>query len=493
MSKRYRLVVITALLCNLLTTVSASESQPKPNVLFIMADDLRAEVRSYGSVALTPNLDRLARMSLQFDRAYCQQAVCNPSRSSLLTGRRPNTLRIWNNSTHFREQNPDVITLPEWFKQQGYHTRCVGKIFHNWHTVVQGDPQSWSESEFLHYANHGDDVAQVTGPLPPNLATTTSGFGYAKTGICECRDVPDEAYYDGRVAAEAVRVMEQIRDRSFFLAVGFWRPHAQFNAPKRYWDLYDRDSLPQLNDQRPLGAPDWAFHESTEILGPVVNQTKPTPQQSAEMRHGYFANISYMDAQLGKVLDAAERFGLLDRTVVVFVSDHGYHVGEHSLWGKTSNFEYDARVPMLIRPAGKFANAGLRTSALVELLDLFPTLTELAGLPRPDGLEGISLSPVLQNPASSVKPAAYTQHPRPAYYDRTPSKTPQAMGVSVRTDSVRYTEWRDWLTGNILDRELYAEADEPRETRNVLDQPTLSAAQQRAKELLHERFPLAKP
>lgn len=461
----------------------------QPNVLFIMADDLRVELASYGSPAITPNLSRLAQRSVQFERAYCQQAVCNPSRSSMLTGRRPDTLRVWNNSTHFREPNPDVTTLPLWFKEHGYTTRCVGKIFHNWHTQVQGDRRSWSAPEFLHYANHGADAAQVEGTLPPNLARTTSGFGYPQAGICECRDVPDEAYYDGRVAAEAVRVLNEVRDRPFFLAVGFWKPHAHFNAPKKYWDLYDRDQLPPLDPRRPLGAPALAFHESTEVLGPAAGQKQPNAEQIAEMRHGYFANISYFDAQLGKVLDALEKSGVADRTIVTFISDHGYHLGEHALWGKTSNFELDARVPLLIHAPG-VSRAGARTEQLAELIDLFPTLVELCQLPRPEGLEGVSQVPVLRDPAATVKSAAFTQHPRPAYYDRTPAKVPQAMGVSVRTAQARYTEWRDWRTGKVLARELYTADDQPAETRNRVDEPSVAELQRSAQQLLEQQFPL---
>jgi iduronate 2-sulfatase len=474
-----------------IAAVQAAEAIEKqsPNVLFIMADDLRAELGSYDSPAMTPNLDRLAGMSVQFDRAYCQQAVCNPSRSSLLTGRRPDTLKVWNNSTHFREPNPDVMTLPLWFKEHGYTTRCAGKIFHNWHTKVHGDPRSWSAPEFLHYANHGDDVAQVAGALPENHALTTTGFGYAKTGICECRDVPDEAYYDGRVAAEAVRVLSEVKDRPFFLAVGFWRPHAQFNAPKRYWDLYNRANLPKLDSRRPQAAPDVAFHESTEVLGPIASQQKPTPEQSAEMRHGYFANISYMDAQLGKVLDALDNSGVADRTIVTFISDHGYHIGEHTLWGKTSNFELDARVPMMIHAPGVSVD-GTRTSSMAELVDMFPTLTALCDLPSPRGLEGSSLVPVLQDPSKSIKTAAFTQHPRPAYFDRTPSKQPEAMGVSIRTSRARYTEWRDWKTGKSVARELYLDSDEPAETQSVIDEPRVAEIQREAEELLGAQFPI---
>ena len=460
----------------------------KPNVLFIMADDFRPELGCYGSAALTPNLDRLAKRSLQFDNAYAQQAVCNPSRSSMLTGLRPDSLRLWNNGTHFRERNPDVKTLPLWFREHGYTTRCVGKIFHNWHTKEKGDARSWSAPEFLHYANHGEDDAQVTGALPPNLAKTTGGFGYAKNGICECRDVPDEAYYDGRVAAEAVRVLGEVKGGPFFLAVGFWKPHAPFNAPKRYWDLYDRAKLPPLDPRRPEGTPEIAFHQSTEILGPVAKQQKPAPDQVTEMRHGYFANISYMDAQIGKVLDALDASGVADRTNIVFVADHGYHVGEHSLWGKTSNFEYDAHVPLLISTPG-IKTAGRRTGALVELVDLFPTLAELCALPRPGHLEGASLTAVLADPAATVKAGAFTQHPRPAYFDREPPGVPAAMGCSVRTARVRYTEWRDWKTAAVIATELYDSNADPAELRNAAGSAALEAAQREAAALLARQFP----
>ncbi|MBL9211132.1 MAG: sulfatase [Opitutaceae bacterium] len=466
----------------------AAGSASRPNVLFLMADDYRAELATYGSAALTPNLTRLARRAVQFDRAYCQQAVCNPSRSSMLTGRRPDTLRLWNNGTHFRELNPDVTTLPLHFKQQGYVTRNVGKIFHNWHTQEKGDARSWSAPEFLHYATHGEDGPQVSGPLPKNHASG-GGRNYTSVPLTECRDVPDEAYYDGRVAAEAVRVLGEVKDRPFFLAVGFWKPHAPFNAPKKYWDLYDRAKLPPLDPRRPAGAPEIAFHDSREVLGlPGPQRITPTPELIAEMRHGYYANISYMDAQLGKVLDALDRSGVAERTIIVFAGDHGYHTGEHSLWGKTSTFEYDARVPLLLAVPGS-AHAGKRTRSLAELIDLFPTLVELCGLPRPDGLDGTSLVPVLRNPAAALKPAAFTQHPRPAYFDREPDRRPKAMGCSVRTALVRYTEWRDWTTGETLARELYEEADQPAETRNVVDEPRLAAAQREAERLLRERFP----
>jgi iduronate 2-sulfatase len=464
----------------LLAAAPLCAAEPKLNVLFLMADDLRPELMSYGSAAITPHLDRLAARSLQFDRAYCQQAVCNPSRSSMLTGLRPDTLGLWNNGTHFRELKPDVVTLPQWFKHHGYETRGVGKIFHNWHTAEKGDRRSWSADEFLHYANHGQDKPEVDGPLPPDHATAPK---------CECRDVPDEAYFDGRVAAEAVRTLGQIKDKPFFLAVGMWKPHAPFNAPKRYWDMYDRGRLPPLDRRRPEGAPEIAFHDGRELRGMPPNQMTFTDDQAAEIRHGYFANTTYMDAQLGKVLDALEEHGLAERTIVIFAGDHGYHLGEHDLWAKTSNFELDARVPLMIHVPGNVHGGG-RTDALAELLDLFPTLIELCGLPKPGGLDGTNLAPVLHDPAAAIKPAAFTQHPRPAYYDREPSKTPQAMGYSVRTPQVRYTEWRDFTTGKTIARELYDATRDPDEMKNAIDAPHLAGAQRDAAKLLVEQFPL---
>lgn len=458
-----------------------------PNVLFIMADDLRPELRSFGSVAKTPNLDKLAARSVQFDRMYAQQAVCNPSRSSMLTGRRPDTLRVWSNSHHFREGNPDVTTMPLWFKEHGYTTRGIGKIFHNWHTTQKGDARSWSAPEFLHYANHGDDKPLVNGDLPPSSAFEVQ-LKYGATTMCEARDVPDEAYYDGRVANEAVRVLGEIKSGPFFLAVGFWKPHAPFNAPRKYWDLYQRTEFETFNSSRPEGAPEVAFHRSTEILGNVMRPEELSKAQAAEMRHGYFANISYLDAQIGRVLEALERAGVADRTVIVFVSDHGYHLGEHSLWGKTSNFELDARVPCFISVPGS-TQAGRKTSSLSELVDLFPTLTALCKLPQPAGLEGTSLEPVLQNASGHLKPGAFTQHPRPAYFDREPDKAPKAMGVSVRTAAGRYTEWRDWKSGDTVAKELYLDNDEPAETKNQVDSPSLANIQAEAERLLRAQFP----
>jgi iduronate 2-sulfatase len=435
-------------------TASRRQRESKPSVLFIGVDDLRMELACFGDTrVLTPNLDRLTQRGLRFSRAYCQQALCNPSRASLMTGLRPDTLGISDLHTHFRETHPDVVTLPQVFKQHGYHTQNIGKIFHNWRQdAFKGDAPSWSVPAILHYASHYEDKPVVAGELPPDLSTLE------KT---ECRDVPDEAYYDGRVAAAAVEALHRIKGKPFFLAVGFWKPHLPFNAPKRYWDLYDHDQIDlPPNPDPPVDVPPLALQnyriDSKETL---------TDDDVRELRHGHYAAISYLDAQIGKVLDELDRLRLRENTIVVFWSDHGLHVGEHGLWGKTTNFELDARAPLIIADPRHPSTAGRETRSLVELLDLYPTLMDLCRLPAPHRLEGVSLKPLLEDPSTTVKTAAFTQHPRPPY--RVKGEPPETMGYSMRTDRYRYTEWRKVPGGDVLARELYDHDKDPRETVNL--------------------------
>ncbi len=462
-------------------------SDNRLNVLFIAADDLRNDLGCYGnSIVKTPNLDKLATRSLVFNKAYCQQAVCNPSRASIMTGRRLDTLQIWNLSTHFRSRLPDVETLPQHFKKHGYFTQNVGKIYHNWIHEIQGDPDSWSVPAELHFANHGSDKANVEGEVPSSSTDSPK---------CECRDVEDEAYFDGRVAKRAIEVLQERSTKSepFFLAVGFWKPHSPFNAPKKYWDLYHRNEISMpAHPEWPIDAPKIAWHDSREILGSGKNEARISDEWIREIRHGYFANISYLDAQIGKVLDELERPKLDDKTVIVFWSDHGYHLGEQSLFAKTSNFELDARVPLIISTP-KMKSAGKITNALAELLDLYPTISDVCRLPRPLGTEGVSLDSILQNPQSNVRDFALTQHPRPAYYDREPDNQPTHMGYSVRSATHRYTEWRDWKTGKTTARELYDHQADPDETRNLASKSDQTSELESHAKLLEMTKPLIKP
>jgi iduronate 2-sulfatase len=447
---KHVLLFLCCLAVVLLNTSQAAAE--RPNVLFVAVDDLRVELGCYGSAHVkSPNIDKLASQGTLFERAYCQQTVCNPSRASMLTGMRPDTLRVWDLPTHFRLNNPDVVTLPQFFKRSGYHAQCVGKIFHNWRQDEwKGDPASWSVPSVLHYNSHSNDKPLVDGAVPPNLASGEGGV--------ECRDVPDDAYFDGRVAEAAITALRAAdrRDQPFFLAVGFWKPHTPFNAPKKYWDLYERKDVPvPAHITAPTGVPDIAL-TSARYRGGADSELL------REMHHGHLAAISYLDAQIGRVLDELDTLGLRKNTIIVFWSDHGLHLGEHGLTRKTTVFELDAHVPMIIAAPGR--KPGQRTDALVELLDIYPTLAGLCGLNTPSEVEGVPLTPLLHAPTGMVKTVALTQTPRPNYLR---GKQPTTMGYSIRTKRFRYTEWRDFKTAKVQATELYDHENDPLETVNI--------------------------
>jgi iduronate 2-sulfatase len=454
----------------------AGEAAP-PNILMIIADDLRAELGAYGSQqAISPHLDRLAAQGTSFERAYCQQPVCNPSRASALTGLRPDRLRVWDLRTHFREIMPEVMSLPEYFKRHGYHTRGIGKVFHNEtrqppYLIPMDDPVSWSAPPVLSRGPHWKDWHVPAGAEPLQ----------SKMEAWQCLDAPDEAYYDGQIAAHACASLEELAGSGepFFLAVGFWKPHLPFNAPKQYWDLYQRDSFAGVNPaEPPEGAPKRARHNWRELRGykGMPDKGPLTAEEQALLRHGYFACISFLDTQVGRVLDQLRASGLEENTIVVFWSDHGFHLGEHDLWGKTSMYELDARVPLIF--AGPGIRRGARTSALAELVDLFPTLAELAGLPAPLRLDGRSLRPNIDDPRLPGREAALTQSPSPPY-----ARDWTAMAYALRTDRYRYVEWRERHSGEILARELYDHSVDPAESRNLVDDPGHRAALEEIGEL----------
>ena len=446
----------------------APASESPPNVLFIAADDLRTDLGCYGSLeARTPHLDALARRGVAFGRAYCQQAVCNPSRASVMTGRRPDALKVWDLKTHFRETLPEVVTLPQHFKNHGYTSVGIGKLFHNESGAPPAfpfaDPVSWSEPPVFANGAHWQDWVVPGDPGGPKT----------KGGAVQCLDVPDEAYLDGRIAAAAVSKLGALARKAepFFLAVVFWKPHLPFNAPKKYWDLYDRGALRgPTPDRMPVGAPAIAGHAWNELRSYAgVPKSGPLPAaQIAELRHGYLACISFLDAQVGRVIAELDRLGLTQNTVVVFWSDHGFHLGERQLWGKTTNYEIDTRVPLIVSAPG-VSQAGTRAMGLVELIDLYPTLVELCGRPAATGLAGRSLVPQLRNPELAGKTVAVSQHPHPSYGRAT------HMGYTLRTEQHRYVEWRDWLTGVVTARELFDETTDPGETLNVVENAAYAA------------------
>jgi iduronate 2-sulfatase len=392
---------------------------------------------------------------------------------------RPDNIGIVDLYTHHRDRVPQIVTLPQLFKNNGYTSQGIGKVFHNSHQPNwRGDAASWSVPEQMHYGGHPTDIAVVEGEVPPNLSEVPG---------TEMRDVPDEAYFDGRVADLAIEALNELKDEPFFLAVGFWKPHLPFNAPKKYWDMYDASTLPPItHPERPEGAPDIAFHPGTELMRNFPDGM--TDEQAAILRHGYYAATTYMDAQLGRVLDELDALDLTDNTIVVVWSDHGFHLGEQGLWTKLSAFEYDLRVPLMIAAPGT-TTAGMRAAGPVELLDLYPTLAEMCGLEPPHALDGVSLVPMLKDPTQRVREYAFSQstHPKRVMPKGT---VPSAMGYSARSENFRYTEWRNAGTGEVLERELYDYSSGWVETRNLSSDPEHAERIAQMSEALKQPFPL---
>lgn len=427
----------------------------RPNVLFIAIDDLRPALGCYGDVhARTPHLDRLAARSLRLDRAYCNQAVCAPSRNALMTGLRPQTLGIYDLSTNFRDARPEAVTLAQHFRSQGYQTTAVGKILHTGHGN-HDDLASWSEKPFHPKADYY--------ALEENRPSTAEGgsrgagvFGAATEGA----DVPDDTYADGITAAESVKRLAALKSagRPFFLATGFRCPHLPFVAPKKYWDGIDADKLPlSETDALPEGSPAFAGPSTDEIRKykqiPQVGQTMDA-ELKRRLIHGYYAATSYVDACVGRVLEALDASGLADSTIVVVWGDHGYHLGDHGSWGKHTNFETAARIPLMIAMPGR---KGAATSALVETVDIYPTLAALAGLPAPQGLDGKSFVTLMDDPGSKFRDHVTHVYPRN-----------QLLGRAVRDDRYRLVEWNK--IGGAPEKAVYElfdyEAD-PQEHRNL--------------------------
>jgi arylsulfatase A-like enzyme len=481
---------------------AAAEDQP--NVLFIAADDLRPELGCYGApVVQTPNIDALARRGTVFTRAYCQQAICNASRASVLTGCRPDTTRVYGNGTHFRLALPDTVALPQHFKQHGYHTQAFGKIYH----IGFDDPRSWSVPAswvtFPMYVDATaeeawrDEVSRLYTPeamkqraskVDPDsglvLQLGGGGGGVRRGPSWEAPDVPDDVLMDGRTADQAVEALRKIQDRRFFLAVGFFKPHLPFVAPKKYFDRYPPDKLRlAANPYPPEDVPPIALHDSSELRNQYsdIPKSGPIPDQKAlELVRGYCAATTYVDAMIGRVLDELDRIGLRDKTVIVLWGDHGWQLGEHGLWGKATNFELAARAPLILSAPGQ-KHPGAKTDALAEFVDIYPTLCELCGLPIPEGLEGVSLAPLLDHPHRPWKQAAFSQYPRG-----------KVMGHSMRTDRYRYAEWA--VPGEKpAATELYDHKTDPEENFNIANRPENKELAAKLSRMLRAGWRAARP
>ena len=462
----------------LLIAVPAAEPV---NVLFIAVDDLKPTLGCYGDPhAKTPNIDALAASGTTFTSAYCQQAVCNPSRVSLLTGRRPDTTKVYDLQTFFRDADPDAVPLPEHFKRNGYHSQGYGKIYHVGHGVGD-DEQSWSRVGPAITAPRYSRETQNRVDTANRRKRRANG-GRLRTQdrvrgpAFEAPEVKDTDLRDGEIANRVGHLIRKHAaaaksgEQPFFIACGFLNPHLPFVAPKKYWDLYDAAELPVPDAATrphavPAGAPKFAgsgwgelrAYEDMPKSGPV------TAEQARTLVHGYYAAVSYIDAQVGRVLTQLEEQGLRESTVVVLWGDHGWHLGDHGLWCKHTNYEQATRVPLILSVPGQ-ANAGATCDALVEFVDIYPTLVEACGLPMPEGLEGTSLLPLLEDPDREWKSAAFHLYPRGG-----------RMGRAIRTRTHRLVRWTNPRGGEAA-VELYDLAADPDETASIAaDNPDLVA------------------
>ena len=488
---------------SLISNVNAQKS--KPNILFIAVDDLKPELGAYGNkLVKTPNIDRLAKMSTVFLNNYCQQAVCGPTRASLMTGMRPDYTKIWDLKTQMRDMNPNIVTLPQYLITQGYNTVGTGKIYHPSSSIKKIDPVSWSmpylEPEETDYANNLGKPANSQYQKPENKAL----FAVKKERVqrdnddeepttikgpsSENYDVPDNAYDDGVIALLAKNKLIELSKNSkpYFMAVGFRKPHLPFVAPKKYWDLYNRADMPLATfTEHAKDAPEVAYHKSGELRNYIDipayatfnqpgNHVYIKEEKQKELIHGYYAAVSYMDAQVGILLNTLDSLGTLNNTIIVLWGDHGWHLGDHDLWEKHTNMEQATRAPLIVAAPGMKAG---KSNSLSEHLDIFPTICDLAGLNVPTQLQGKSLKPIMQNNTSSVKDFSVSQYPRKLSKEDTQKAgfdSNKIMGYSLRTSKYRFTIWMNDFTSDqpfdakkIFASEMYDYNADPLEKVNV--------------------------
>jgi iduronate 2-sulfatase len=479
-----RLLVTLLTLLAVPATLAAAENESsasRPNVLLILVDDLKPVLGCYGdSAARTPHIDALAQRGLRFDLAYCNQAVCAPSRFSLMLGSHPTSTGLYGLESKLRETLPDAVTLPQHFARHGgYRTESLGKVFHIGHGNP-GDPASFSIPHFKDKViEYADPASKPDGQLTreeamfQNVDAPPGGFNTLPRGAAfESPDVADDTYADGRVAAETIRRLRAAKERRekdgtpFFIVAGFARPHLPFSVPKKYWDLHDPDKLPQpAFEEFPQGSPKAAHKHGGEIRNyfPVPDKNDPAAipdEVKRRLIHGYYASTSYVDAQIGKVTRALDELGLAENTIVVLWGDNGFHLGDLGIWTKHTNYEQANRIPLLITAPG-VTTPGSVTRQPAENVDIFPTLANLAGLPAPAGpqaIDGLSLVPVLRDPTARVRDHAFHAYPK------------NKLGRAIRTGRYRMVEWKPiGGSGNQAEYELYDYLEDPRETRNLAD------------------------
>jgi len=509
-------------LCLLVVSSGAIAQQKKgnkPNILFIAVDDLKPLLGCYGNTLVkTPNIDKLAKIATVFNKNYCQQAICGPTRASIMTGTRPDVTQVWNLTTQMRDVNPNLVTLPQYLITQGYETSGIGKIYHPSSAIGGVDPVSWSipylklkESDFPADlgapANGQYQMAETKARMTPeiiaerkqqnkDLAANDENPKSIKGPSIECIEVPDNAYQDG---VNALLAKEQIiklskGNKPFFMAVGFSKPHLPFVSPKKYWNLYNREDMPIASFQEhSKNGPLIAYHQSGELRNYLdIPEFATLPADSLriglklekqkELIHGYYAAVSYLDAQVGVLLNTLESLGTLNSTIIVLWGDHGWHLGDHDLWHKHTNFEEATRAPLLI--AGPGIKSG-KTNSLTEFVDVFPTICDLAGIAIPNNLDGKSLKPLMLNNNAKVNEFSMSQYPRKlkkAEMIKKGYSDPKIMGYSLRTVNYRFTIWMNNFTSKqpfnesqVYASEMYDYVKDPLEKVNVVNDKNYSS------------------
>ncbi len=493
---------------------SIRRSGPRFNVLFLAVDDLRPDLGCYGHpLVQTPHIDGLAAAGLTFTRSYCQQAAGNPSRTTLMTGRRPDTTRVFDRETHFRRHLPDVVTLPQHCKEHGYTTTAFGKIFQKtalddlpswsiapwtangkpWHSAenqaaAERRWQQLQQNDWVASDEDGPDSAMpgVGGAAP--AGSNADGSQNADGPSWDSPDVADNALPDGQAAEAAAAALGELREERFFLAVGFLTPHLPFIAPKRYFDLYDPKAVPLAkNPEPPFDVPDYALAAATELrrYRDIPRQGPIGEAKARELVRAYYAGISYIDAQIGLLLDALDQLNLRENTAVVLWGDHGYHLGDHGLWSEMTNFEAATRAPLIVSYPGQ-RGAGRKSRALTESVDLYPSLCEICELPAPQGLEGSSFAPLFEDPDRLWKRAVFSQSPREI------PGVGSGMGYSMRTARYRYTEWTA-EENPFRASELYDYQNDPLEQRNIANRPENISLVNGLAGMLHEGWRASLP
>lgn len=467
------------------------EQKKKPNILFISVDDLGPNLGCYdNSLVVSPNIDEFAKKAMVFREAYCQAAVCAPSRASLMTGLRPDSSGVWHLGDKFRELLPDVVTMPQYFHKYGYHTVCMGKIFHNY----MPDSVSWDEPDLRParfnlpemYKRDGEtfyyskEIQQRQKKKRDSLITLRPNYyadGWNNGPAWEWPDVHDTMLYDGAQTEYAINTLTRLSemDKPFYFALGYFRPHLPFAVPKKYWDMYDKENIPlATNSYLPEKSPLLSMNSMYELRGydgfhhikhpSVFNMNEDTARI---LKTGYYASISYVDAQIGKVLAHLKELGIDDNTIVVIWGDHGWKLGEHNGWCKQTNYNIDTHVPMIIY--SPFHKGGGETYALTELIDMYPTLCELSGIEVPSYHQGLSMVPLIENPDVEWKSSVFSQfHRRP----KVSADGKRYMGYSMKTKQYHYVEWYDWDNkmkekGELAAIELYDNDNDPDENKNI--------------------------